>query len=301
MATDPNPLDSFKLRAESREQYLKDLARDDTQLLINQLFKLPTEQKEDVVVAVLPAGTTRIPREKPVPKPKAPTRWSEFAKQKGIKKRKREKLVWDETIKDWRPRYGYKRAVVEKQKNWLIEIPDNKDPMTDAHAELKKKKKERVAKNEYQRLRNIARNNKAKVPKNLFLPTENLSKDEVSKAVTVAKSATASHGKFAGTLKEEKNVKVRRAKRKFESNFGDSRKERDAQMKVFEEMQRKKPKLDVKQAANQVIHQVELDPSENRGKKKTRGKEKSSKKKGGLNRKGRGRPQNAKHKKGKKK
>ncbi|KAH9379397.1 hypothetical protein HPB48_012267 [Haemaphysalis longicornis] len=86
LATDPNPLDSFKLRAESREQYLKDLARDDTQLLINQLFKLPTEQKEDVVVAV-------------VPKPKAPTRWSEFAKQKGIKKRKREKLVWDETIK----------------------------------------------------------------------------------------------------------------------------------------------------------------------------------------------------------
>ncbi|KAH9379396.1 hypothetical protein HPB48_012268 [Haemaphysalis longicornis] len=190
------------------------------------------------------------------------------------------------------------------------------DPMTDAHAELKKKKKERVAKNEYQRLRNIARNNKAKVPKNLFLPTENLSKDEVSKAVTVAKSATRSHGKFAGTPEggEERQSSPRQAQGclhsapsspslplQFESNFGDSRKERDAQMKVFEEMQRKKPKLDVKQAANQVIHQVELDPSENRGKKKTRGKEKSSKKKGGLNRKGRGRPQNAKYKKGKKK
>ncbi|KAL3223404.1 hypothetical protein MRX96_027577 [Rhipicephalus microplus] len=305
LATDPNPLDAAKLKSESREEYLKELARDDTQLLINRLFQLPTERREDVVVAVLPAGTTRIPREKPVPKPKPPTRWSEFAKQKGIKSRKREKLVWDETIKDWRPRYGYKRAQVEKKNNWLIEVPENKDPMVDYHAELKKKKKERVAKNEYQRLRNIARNHKAKVPKNLFLPTENLNKDEVSKAVTIAKAATASHGKFAGTLKEEKNVKVRRAKRKFESNFGDTRKERDAQLKVFEDMQRKKPKIDVKRAANQFIHQEEIEASENPGRrkagKKHHGKEKSSKKKGGLNRKGRNRPQNAKHKKGRKK
>ncbi|KAK8759696.1 hypothetical protein V5799_002672 [Amblyomma americanum] len=304
LATDPNPLDCAKLKSQSREEYLKELARDDTQLLINKLFELPTERKEDVVVAVLPEGTTRIPREKPVPKPKPLTRWAEFAKQKGIKPRKREKLVWDETIKDWRPRYGYKRAKVEKEKNWVVEIPAGKDPMVDYHAELKKKKKERVAKNEYQRLRNIAQNHKAKVPKNLFLPTENLSKDEVTKAVTVAKASTASHGKFAGTLREEKNVKVRRAKRKFESNFGDTRKERDSQMKVFEEMQRKKPKLDVNRAANQFIHQVEVEASENRGKGKAHkkhGKEKSSKKKGGLNRKGRNRPQNAKYKKGKKK
>ncbi|XP_037503581.2 ribosome biogenesis regulatory protein homolog [Rhipicephalus sanguineus] len=99
LGTDPNPLDTAKLKSQSREEYLKELARDDTQLLINRLFQLPTERREDVVVAVLPAGTTRIPREKPVPKPKPPTRWSEFAKQKGIKSRKREKLVWDETIK----------------------------------------------------------------------------------------------------------------------------------------------------------------------------------------------------------
>ncbi|KAK8765469.1 hypothetical protein V5799_031922, partial [Amblyomma americanum] len=169
---------------------------------------------------VTPPPSVARMRNTQVPKPKPLTRWAEFAKQKGIKPRKREKLVWDETIKDthadyslneadWRPRYGYKRAKVEKEKNWVVEIPTGKDPMVDYHAELKKKKKERVAKNEYQRLRNIAQNHKAKVPKNLFLPTENLSKDE------------------------------------FESNFGDTRKERDSQMKVFEEMQRKKPKLDV--------------------------------------------------------
>ncbi|KAG0438398.1 hypothetical protein HPB47_017030 [Ixodes persulcatus] len=156
------------------------------------------------------------------PKPKPATRWSEFARQKGIKRRKKEKLVWDETIKDWRPRYGYKRALVEKQKNWVVEVPDGKDPYVDYVGELKEKKKERVAKNEYQRLRNIARNSKAKVPKNLFPPTENLSKDQ------------------------------------FESNMGSLKKEKASQLKVLDEMARKKPKLDINQAVNHFIHDEEV-------------------------------------------
>ncbi|KAM7296258.1 ribosome biogenesis regulatory protein homolog [Ixodes scapularis] len=293
LATDPNPLDAQKLRSESREEYLTELARGNTQLLINKLFELPTERVEDVIVAKLPDGTTRLPREKPPPKPKPATRWSEFARQKGIKRRKKEKLVWDETIKDWRPRYGYKRALVEKQKNWVVEVPDGKDPYVDYVGELKEKKKERVAKNEYQRLRNIARNSKAKVPKNLFPPTENLSKDQVATAVTLAKSSTASHGKFAGTLKEEKNVRVRKAKRKFESNMGSLKKEKASQLKVLDEMARKKPKLDINQAVNHFIHDEEVKASRNKDKKtpkKLKGKQQSSKRKGGNNKaRGKGR------------
>ncbi|KAL1473982.1 hypothetical protein MTO96_038326 [Rhipicephalus appendiculatus] len=53
LAADPNPLDTAKLKSQSREEYLKELARDDTQLLINRLFQLPTERREDVVVAVV--------------------------------------------------------------------------------------------------------------------------------------------------------------------------------------------------------------------------------------------------------
>ncbi|KAM7296259.1 ribosome biogenesis regulatory protein homolog, partial [Ixodes scapularis] len=166
-------------------------------------------------------------------------------------------------------------------------------PYVDYVGELKEKKKERVAKNEYQRLRNIARNSKAKVPKNLFPPTENLSKDQVATAVTLAKSSTASHGKFAGTLKEEKNVRVRKAKRKFESNMGSLKKEKASQLKVLDEMARKKPKLDINQAVNHFIHDEEVKASRNKDKKtpkKLKGKQQSSKRKGGNNKaRGKGR------------
>ena len=49
-----------------------------------------------------------LPREKPAPKAKEETRWEAFAKEKGIKKRKRERMVWDEEKKEWAPRWGYK-------------------------------------------------------------------------------------------------------------------------------------------------------------------------------------------------
>lgn len=47
-------------------EYVDDLTRDNVQLLINELFKIPTEVKEDTVVFKLPKPVTRLPREKPV-------------------------------------------------------------------------------------------------------------------------------------------------------------------------------------------------------------------------------------------
>lgn len=60
-----------------------------------------------------------------MPKPKAPTKWETFAKEKGINKRKKEKLVYDEITQQWKPQYGYNRLNAEKDK-WLIEVPDQK-------------------------------------------------------------------------------------------------------------------------------------------------------------------------------
>ena len=59
------------------------LTRDNTQLLFNHLFSLPSSVVEKVKCVQLPAPTTRIPREKPLPKPKLPTKWEAFAKSKG--------------------------------------------------------------------------------------------------------------------------------------------------------------------------------------------------------------------------
>lgn len=51
--------------------------------------------------------TTLLPRAKPVPKPKPLTKWQEFAKSKGITKKKKDKLQWDEQLQKWVPLYGY--------------------------------------------------------------------------------------------------------------------------------------------------------------------------------------------------
>ncbi len=85
-------------------------ARAITQSLVNRLFDLPSEGIKGGRMAELPPGTTRLPREKPVPKPKPLTKWQKFAQKKGIVKRKRSKLVFDETSQDWKRRHGYKKA-----------------------------------------------------------------------------------------------------------------------------------------------------------------------------------------------
>ncbi len=61
-------------------------------------------------IAQLPAPAYPLPRHKPLPAPRAPTRWEAFAMKKGIQKKKRPTTVWDEDAGEWRRRHGYKRA-----------------------------------------------------------------------------------------------------------------------------------------------------------------------------------------------
>ena len=59
----------------------------------------------------LPHGSTSFPRSKPLPPQEKPmTKWEKFAKEKGIKKRKRSKTVYDEQSDEWKRRHGYDKA-----------------------------------------------------------------------------------------------------------------------------------------------------------------------------------------------
>ena len=79
----------------------------------------------------LPPPSYQLPREKPIPKPKPPTKWEAFAKSKGIDKKSKKakggeqgrgRLVWDDQVREWVPRFGYKKAKAEQQKTWMMEI-----------------------------------------------------------------------------------------------------------------------------------------------------------------------------------
>jgi len=172
---DPNPLDNEKLRDESqKEQYLSSVTRDNVQLLINQILSLPvktttdthgssTGQNSTMTLIQLPEPSTQLPREKAIPKAKAPTKWEQFAARKGIKaKTKDGKMVYDEEKGEWVPKWGYKGKNKDLDDQWLVEVDDKVknteeeliDPRTLGRAERKRL----IKKNELQHKRNLKNN-----------------------------------------------------------------------------------------------------------------------------------------------
>jgi len=160
MAFNPRPVDQTKFKKD-REAYLREQCQFGTQLIVNKLFRMPRERVDDILVIKLPKAIQTIPREKPLPKAKTPTKWEQYAKLKGIVKTKKGRKVWDDVAKEWRPTWGM-NAVGDKTKQWCIPYTRNDDPNTDLFAKATGDKSERVAKNELQRLRNIARSTKTK-------------------------------------------------------------------------------------------------------------------------------------------
>lgn len=137
---DANPVDLSG--AGDLEQKLYDLNRDNVQLLINQILRLPIKRTVDSIQSSgsqdntmalfqLPEPLWRTPREKPVPKDKPKSRWELFAEKKGIKKRAKDgKLVFDEDSKTWVPKWGYNGINKKTDSQWLVEY-DDKNPKTD--------------------------------------------------------------------------------------------------------------------------------------------------------------------------
>lgn len=126
---DMNPFDDAQISAprDQREDYLTALARDNAQLLWNGLYSLPLTEEaasESGRLVQLPPPTAVIPREKPIPVARAPTRWEQFAKTKGIVKRKRSAKVFDEASGQWKYRHGSKSAKNDPLADWCEEVKE---------------------------------------------------------------------------------------------------------------------------------------------------------------------------------
>lgn len=301
LALDTNDLDFKKIRSEScRDKYLKDLARDNTQLLLNKIWEFPTERVEEAIVAKLPAPTFTLPREKPLPKPKPLTKWQKYAQEKGITKTKKSNLTWDQTLRKWVPRYGFKKAAAEKEKNWLLPLPDRADPNEDQFSKLAEVKSENVAKNEFQRLRNLAKAKNVKIPRVGFLSVDKLNSKQLGEAVSVARASTASLGKFQGSLLKEKRAKnigaLLPSNRKRKPAPPTAVEERKSNLNILDNILNKKPKLDIEKAVNRALNAEQQERAEEKKNRKTAGKRRKA---GGKKGKGAGKRTGAKPKGGK--
>ncbi|CAG8600407.1 2177_t:CDS:2, partial [Acaulospora colombiana] len=204
---DTNAMDEGSLR-NNTDSYLKECTRDNTQLLINQIFQLPIDFSQNIgVLAELPEPTTVIPREKPVPKPKPLTRWEKFARSKGIKHRRKDKMIFDKASGEWVPRWGYKGANDDGANDWLIPVPNNADPFEDQFAKLREAKKERILKNEKRRRRNAEEAQAMLQPPTNNSDTRTARKLELQRQIATSKTATASYGRFDEPLEGEPKMK----------------------------------------------------------------------------------------------
>ena len=180
-------------------------ARDNAQLLFNQIFNLDTESSDVGRLVILPEGETPIPRHRPVPKPKPETKWEKFAKEKGIKNKKRERMLWDEQKKEWRPRYGYQRAN-DEMRDWAIEVGPNDNPYEDPFQARKVAKKERILKNKLKQLGNLERAAGKKVPHGLKTNLQNYN-DDGSHLLTGGNNAMNNNSNSNNRKKGGKGVK----------------------------------------------------------------------------------------------
>ncbi|XP_004526203.1 ribosome biogenesis regulatory protein homolog [Ceratitis capitata] len=285
LCTDPNDLEDKELK-NNKEQYLLNLTRDNTQLLINGIWALPTERVDECIVAKLPEPTTVLPRLRKPPGPKPLTKWEKIAKEKGIKKKKRDKKKYDEVLDKWVPTYGFKRADAEKEKEWVLEVPKNADPNEDMFQKKIDLRNEKVAKNEIQRMKNIVRAKKVEVPRGGYFGPEVASSGQLLTAVTVAKSSTASVGKFQSKLPKEKEARgigvkelIPGAKRK--ASHISEQPEKEVNLDLIKSVLNKKPKYDIEKAISLQKNENKLERESNPIEKDRKAKKGKGGKKGG--------------------
>eukprot|EP00730_Choanoeca_flexa_P001671 TRINITY_DN10739_c0_g1_i6.p1 TRINITY_DN10739_c0_g1~~TRINITY_DN10739_c0_g1_i6.p1 ORF type:complete len:348 (+),score=88.63 TRINITY_DN10739_c0_g1_i6:136-1179(+) len=229
LGSDPRPVE-LKLPLLEQTKVLQSLLRDNTQLLVNQLFQLPVKRDDDGVFAMLPTPTTRLPREKPVPESMPKTKWEQFAEMKGIQKKKKSRMVFDEATQEWKPRWGYGRSGADKSKHGWIEVPDHADPYEDQFEKHATKLKSRTTKNQGQHLKNIAaarltQRGKSVNPQSI--------KTELKKAIQIGRTATASAGVFDSDLKGEAKVRREGKRQKRAPVTGMEKKEKRAALEMI--------------------------------------------------------------------
>ncbi|KAK2966302.1 hypothetical protein RJ640_018113 [Escallonia rubra] len=225
-----NPHHNFPSVPPSREELVKECLEQGTKLVqavADALFSLPSVEDRDGPLVKLPAPTIRLPREKPLPKPRPPTKWEVFAKKKGIQNHKKDKLVFDEQTGTWKRRHGYDRVNDDKDIP-IIEAKMTDEPGVDPFAKRRSEKKQRVEKQERHRFQNLKEAAKVgALPSHVQLAAtaipitgtqaapRKVSKEELQNVAGMAASATASGGKFDKKLPGEKPQKHEKKYRKF--------------------------------------------------------------------------------------
>eukprot|EP01017_Pseudomicrothorax_dubius_P046377 TRINITY_DN8160_c0_g1_i1.p1 TRINITY_DN8160_c0_g1~~TRINITY_DN8160_c0_g1_i1.p1 ORF type:complete len:279 (-),score=105.88 TRINITY_DN8160_c0_g1_i1:152-988(-) len=241
---------------ESREEFLRKEAIANVNLLLAKLYDMKERrdaerEAKDEELQIhdfersafevdLPEHTTIFPRHKKIPPPKKLTKWERFAKEKGIMKRKRSRLVWDKTTKDWAPRWGYRSAKHNEEKaTAVIEAKPGDDPNADPFEKRRLEKKLQKEKQNLNQMRNIKaarkgqQNDSQLPPAKSALEKRKHAKESGAKLLRVAQLSTASMGKFDNKAHKEE-PKVRKKKKTQIGHITDTSSEKRRNLEILE-------------------------------------------------------------------
>lgn len=144
----------------------------------------------------------------------------------------------------------------------MLEVPKNVDPMEDQFQKKKDLRSEKVAKNEIQRMKNVARAKKITIPRTGILGSETPTSTELLKAAVIAKASTASVGKFQEKLSKDKPVTAKGIKelipgsKRKASHLGE---EKTKNLELVTSILSKKPKLNADKALQLQKREARLE------------------------------------------
>lgn len=279
-ASDPSPIDPSEFGTDGgagSTAACLTRGRDVLQRLVADLFSLPSESDVNGRYVQLPPGTTPFPRTKPLPPQEKPmTKWEKFAKEKGIKKRKRSKMVFDEQTDEWKRRHGYDRAgdanrILIMDGKWSEKGGNSEDPFTREERERRERVEKNAGRQQKNLLNAVATHGTKVLPPTLqmsaaprkgakALPVDKMGKNQIKDLTAHVAKSTASIGKFNAPVPGDEKIKTRGKRRQFDS-VTDTGAERGKAMGFIDTLVRREKdfEMDVNVAARKIQRAKEAE------------------------------------------
>jgi regulator of ribosome biosynthesis len=183
LAFDLGNLAAYDISTLTREQ-LEALTTRNLQAIYEKFSTLEREEDDKATYVKLPQPEVLLPKKRNPPPPKAPTKWEQYRKERGMGgQKKRSRMVYESTVDDFVPRWGKGSVKKIQDKNqWVMDDKDGQDPFQakfEAKQMHKLKQKKRELKN------------------SLAAPMESKKdRQTLNTSIKIAEDSTASMGRF---------------------------------------------------------------------------------------------------------
>jgi regulator of ribosome biosynthesis len=223
------------------EEEIIDVTKQNLSHLFGELYKIKVNQigKDDenrdydkpINVITLPEGSTLLPRSLPIPKrDDNMTKWEKFAKEKGIEKRKKGRMIWSDEFQKYLPRWG-KGSLKKETENskYIIEDKEKyegKNPFTYNKQEkklekLKQMKREKKNEDVYLKKK---REKDSKLKGDVKSQKKNLE---------IVQKSSASQGRFEKKVKNEAPLDMIKKKKVSHSVMVNKKDEKERDSKIM--------------------------------------------------------------------